>query len=153
MYDLIYTTFHQLGKMITSLETTPEKKTKFVNQLRALATAEHYQLRQLFGQLCLRAIEQLSPATFEAEFLPQLLPLAGDRVANVRFTVAQALKRLEELEGFSAVRERAEVQEVVNKLKGDKDADVVYYLTGQLPPRLANYGVPAKKSGQVSSSQ
>eukprot|EP01122_Echinamoeba_exundans_P007798 TRINITY_DN2473_c0_g1_i1.p1 TRINITY_DN2473_c0_g1~~TRINITY_DN2473_c0_g1_i1.p1 ORF type:complete len:587 (-),score=154.87 TRINITY_DN2473_c0_g1_i1:119-1879(-) len=142
-----------LGKMIQSLDSTPEKRTKFVNQLRALATETHYQWRQLYAQLCLRAIEQLEPSVFQADFLAPLLSLAGDRVANVRFTVAKAFKRMTEIEKYAELKESTEVIEVFEKLKGDKDADVVFFLTGSLPPRLANYGVPTKKSGPMASSQ
>jgi hypothetical protein len=139
--------------MIQSLDSTPEKRTKFVNQLRALATEAHYQWRQLYAQLCLRAIEQLEPAVFQADFLAPLLSLAGDRVANVRFTVAKAFKRMTEVEKYADLQESTEVKEVFEKLKSDKDADVVFFLTGTLPPRLSNYGIPTKKSGPMANSQ
>lgn len=135
-----------------SLEGNPDKRTKFTDQLRALSTEAHYQWRQLYAQLCVRAIEQLEPSTFKVEFLNPLLSLAGDRVPNVRFTVAKALKTMTEYENYSELREEAEVKEAFEKLKSDKDADVIFHLTGQLPPRLANYGVPLRRSQQTSNS-
>jgi hypothetical protein len=86
-----------LGKLAQSLETNQEKRTAFVEQIKALAKESHYQWRQLYAQLCVYGAEQLDKSLFETEFLPSLIELTSDKVPNTRFNAAKAIRRMADL--------------------------------------------------------
>jgi len=86
-----------------------------------------------YANICERLAGLIDEETLENEFIDTLLDLASDRVANVRFAVARAIRRLLEVGSFP--NKADDLKNKLEILKQDKDKDVVFFATGELPNR------------------
>jgi len=153
-----------MGKILNSLKDAPEERKELVQSILSLSKETHYQWRQLyvtnrkekscgffffpwltrrfylrFANLCEKLVDTIDKKDMEADFLDTLLALSTDKVPNVRFVVAKAVKKLaDSTDGFSSSK-ADEIRSKLQALKQDKDGDVLYYATGDLPARLATY--------------
>ena len=91
-------------------------------------------------QICSALLGGLPPAIGASTLLPPLLPLASDRVANVRLALATLCKErlLPEGAPFSALQPDA-VAQILERLQRDTDRDVLRnahaHIEGYEPPR------------------
>lgn len=93
-------------------------------------------------QICTALLDGLPPAVGAARLLPPLLPLASDRVANVRLALAMLCKERLLYEGspFAALQPEV-VPAIIERLQSDRDRDVLRNahanVDGYEPPRYA----------------
>jgi serine/threonine-protein phosphatase 2A regulatory subunit A len=96
---------------------------------RMLANANY--LQRMTGLYCMQVLlSGASSATIDSVILPILLPMAGDSVANIRFTVARSLEMiprstLDKLHPKSM----EDISTALTKLDSDGDVDVRFYAT------------------------
>lgn len=128
----VTSSFSNLAK---ALKSSPEGPA-FIARVAAFATDKQYQKRQLFASLCAKAAGVYDNNDYETDLLPGLLALANDKVPNVRFVAAKAVRRLAALEHF---KDNAELQQAQRSLASDDDQDVNYHASGRYPPRLHSY--------------
>ncbi|KAJ1914467.1 hypothetical protein IWQ60_008800 [Tieghemiomyces parasiticus] len=73
----------------------PALQVQFFESMIQFRNAATFRLRLFFVQICEALLNQaVDPTDFEQFFLPSLLALAQDKVANVRIAVARTLERL-----------------------------------------------------------
>lgn len=128
----VTSSFASLAK---ALKSSPEGPA-FIARVGAFATDKQYQKRQLFASLCAKAVGVYDASDYETDLLPGLLAITTDKVANVRFVAAKAVRRLVTLDHF---KNHAELQKAHQSLSGDKDQDVSFHASGRFPPRLHSY--------------
>lgn len=86
--------------------------------------------RQLFIQICEQIIleDALNEELFKIRLLKPLISLAKDKVNNVRLTLSRMLSNLEIQRYFKETNLKAEIDETIQLLTNDEDADVRGYL-------------------------
>jgi serine/threonine-protein phosphatase 4 regulatory subunit 1 len=122
-----------IPKILNILECFPEKKRSLLVELKKLPAHSNYQIRQMFGTICLLSVDTLNPTTFESEFFPLLVTKYNDKVANVRLTFAKALKKLHENAKY---HQNSQVIDALKVLQKDKDSDVIVSAGGNPPPKI-----------------
>lgn len=118
-----------------ALKSSPEGPA-FIARVTAFATDKQYQKRQLYANLCAKAAVLYDPVDYETELLSGLLALTTDKVPNVRFVAARAVRKLVTIEHFKT---HTELLAAFNALSADGDQDVSFYASGRLPTRLHSY--------------
>ena len=101
---------------------------EIIQSLQSLAMQAVCQLRQQYVEVCYHVATACHSSAshaglFQQHFMPKMLKLAQDQVANVRLAVARELSSLPELQ------ETPEVISVLDMLKHDTDLDVVGCIT------------------------
>eukprot|EP01112_Ceratiomyxa_fruticulosa_P007078 TRINITY_DN1827_c0_g1_i1.p1 TRINITY_DN1827_c0_g1~~TRINITY_DN1827_c0_g1_i1.p1 ORF type:complete len:649 (-),score=104.29 TRINITY_DN1827_c0_g1_i1:162-2108(-) len=110
-------------------ENVPESAT---SKVLALASSNYFGSRQIYVHICEHLLTQVPSHIFETIFLPPLLGLTHDEVANVRFALARLLsQKLVSYDNFATKG----VLVSLDKLKTDKDRDVLYF--SNLAPSLS----------------
>jgi serine/threonine-protein phosphatase 4 regulatory subunit 1 len=137
--------FSSLSK---ALKSSPEGPA-FTARVTAFATDKQYQRRQLFASLCAKAATLYDPVDYETDLLPGLLALVKDKVPNVRFVAARALRKLVTVEHFKV---NPEVVAAHEALIVDDDQDVVFHASGRLPVRLHSYLPKSARQAAAASS-
>ncbi|KAL6051210.1 Serine/threonine-protein phosphatase 4 regulatory subunit 1 [Balamuthia mandrillaris] len=119
-----------VGPLIQRLSESTNKdlQKEYLDQILAFATETSFVDRQLFVNICGRLVGH-SPTigVFRDKFLPRLLTLAEDKVANVRLAVSQVLFDISA--NYPQICDE-QVSQVLEKLAHDKDRDVAYFAGG-----------------------
>jgi len=100
---------------------------EFMEELQDLATDRVYLHRLMFAQMCENLLTASQPFDLEAfskDFLPQLLALAEDKVANIRQKVATCLLMLKARTGLPD-RHAAAISAALKSLQADQDVEVL----------------------------
>lgn len=108
----------------------------FVDTVCSMARAPSCYKRANCVQICASLLDGLPTALASDVLLPALVPLAHDRVANVRLALAQLVKSKLLPEG-SPFADGAHTQQLVDTLRVDRDRDVLraVHPDGYVPPR------------------
>lgn len=138
--------FSNLSK---ALQNSPEGPA-FTARVTAFATDKQYQKRQLYADLCAKASTLYNPTDYETDLLPGLLALTTDKVPNVRFVAARAVRKLVTVEHF---KQHPELLAAYNSLSGDNDQDVAFYASGKFPTRLHSYLPKTARQALATNSQ
>jgi len=96
---------------------------EFQRQIVSMATHPSCFRRQLFLVICNSLVYQLDNSFFETTFLPKILALQNDHVANVRIGLSQLLQRL----STTQWSKHADVINTIQALNMDKDRDVKFF--------------------------
>mmetsp|Transcript_753 Transcript_753/g.1545 ORF Transcript_753/g.1545 Transcript_753/m.1545 type:complete len:645 (+) Transcript_753:130-2064(+) len=105
---------------------------EFTEELQDLATDRVYLHRLMFAQMCenlLVAPAELDVDMFKKDFLPQLLVLAEDKVANIRQKAATCLLNLKGRPAFASLDG---VKTAINALGADDDVEVLRTMGKQI---------------------
>ncbi len=109
-----------------------DMQTEIVHLIQSLASQDAYQLRQQFVEVCYHIAEvccevHMNTSTFQSHFMPTMLKMAQDQVANVRLTLARALNQL----STGVLTGLPEVLGTLDSLARDADPDVANCVTQQ----------------------
>jgi len=114
---------HQTEELHQHTQDSDMRK-EIVRCVHSLASQNAYQLRQQFVEVCYhlaKACCELQMTVFRTHFMPAMLILSQDHIANVRLALARALSLLRS----SELADLPEVLGTLDVLARDKDSDVV----------------------------
>ncbi|KJE96097.1 serine/threonine-protein phosphatase 4 regulatory subunit 1 [Capsaspora owczarzaki ATCC 30864] len=85
--------------------------------------------RMNYVQICQHFVEVVAPEAFTTRFLPSLLSLANDRVANVRLSLARLITQTLLVRDYFVALSTSDAvfQSTLQQLRTDRDRDVAYY--------------------------
>jgi len=84
----------KLSLLVHSLKEKEEAEMNLLEALKAFGKESSCPWRLLFGKICSNLYEELEAELFRSHFLPLLLELRNDKVANVRLVCAKTLSGL-----------------------------------------------------------
>ncbi|KAJ1970092.1 hypothetical protein IWQ62_000198 [Dispira parvispora] len=126
----------------------PGLQVQFFESMIHFRAAKTFRGRLFFVQICEALLAQkVDPTDFEQFFLPSLLALAEDKVANVRIAVARALKRIlagdqVESEGYQSTSHDGTPADESNRAEDERSSSTVPVLVLPLEdPPAASLGV------------
>lgn len=113
--------FCQIYKALNS-ENPNSPNLNFIASVNNLAFQNDYHKRQLYTIICQNSHTFLDPSLFETHFLPNLILLSKDKVANVRIIVAKTIILLS-----NNYKSNPQIQSTIQSLLNDIDEDVVFF--------------------------
>lgn len=113
----------QLGPLVTVLGQDWCTQT-LTPVILALKLDKNYLIRQVTLLSVMQLKNSLQPAVFVKQFLPTVLYMATDRVANVRVLVSKALLLFI---GIGEQKVQQQLQTILKQLSNDNDSDVKYF--------------------------
>lgn len=137
--------YHLLCILMQKLcsDSTSPYSHKFPTSIVTLGTHhQHWVKRKACAQIYLRFLEGHwdEPSDFAKDFLPSLLNLCADDVANVRIVASKAILAFIATEFFQSLPEDDETRKLVESaleaLQGDDDRDVRFFSGGKVENRL-----------------
>jgi len=151
--------FHLLALISLRLGENSPFYHKFVTSIVTLGVHhQHWVKRKACAQIYLRFLEGkwYDISHFARDFLPSLLNLSADSVANIRLISGKALLVFKETEYFNSLAEGEEMRSIVEKaiesLQADDDRDVRYFAGGKLVDESSVSTIEATESDYIDGN-